>query len=172
MRNSLELRGLMMANRESGENTEAVQGLTALYSGVLQNLSMAQSADNAIEAKAVGVTALSLAAIALVIQLSDDWHALTVIGLLALVASLVAAFFSLKINDYRSAAVKVADHPEYLKKNDRDLLLQLISDAESSYDNTDGIVRRKAKLFTWSYILLLIGTLLGLASLKFMIIQI
>lgn len=158
-----------MAKRDSDET---VQGLSALYSGVLQNLSMAQSADNAIEAKAVGVTALSLASIALVVQLSDDWHGLTIIGLMLLVASLVSAFICLRINDYKSAAVKVADHPEYLEKNDRDLLLQLIADAEASYDDIDQIVRQKAKFFTGSYILLLIGALLGLASLKFIIIQI
>lgn len=161
-----------MPEQESDENKGAVQGLTALYGGVSQNLSMAQSADNAIEAKAIGVTALSLATIALVIQLSDEWHGLMIIGLLVLVASLVSAFHSLRINDYRSAAVKVADNPEYLEKGDRDLLLQVISDAEASYDNTDKIVRRKAKFFTWSYILLLIGALLGIASLKFMIVQI
>lgn len=161
-----------MPERELDDKKSAVQGLTALYSGVLQNLSMAQSADNAIEAKAVGVTALSLATIALVIQLSDEWHALMIVGLLVLVGSLISAFYSLKINDYKSAAVKVADHPDYLEKGDRELLLQVISDAESSYDNIDKIVRRKAKFFTRSYILLLIGALLGLASLKFMIVQI
>ncbi len=161
-----------MRDHEADESKGAVQGLTALYGGVLQNLSMAQAADNAIEAKAVGVTALSLAAIALVIQSSDEWHGLMIVALLVLVASLISAFNSLRINDYRSAAVKVADHPEYLEKGDRELLLQVISDAESSYDNTDKIVRRKAKFFTWSYILLLIGALLGLASLKFMIVQI
>lgn len=161
-----------MPKPEKNDNTEAVQGLAALYSGVLQNLSMAQSSDNAIEAKAVGVTALSLTAIVLVLQLSDEWHGLMIVALLVLVASLISAFNSLRINDYRSAAVKVADHPEYLEKGDRELLLQLISDAESSYDNTDKIVRRKAKFFTWSYILLLIGALLGLASFKFMIVQI
>lgn len=162
----------MARQNESDKTKEAVQGLSALYGGVLQNLSMAQSADNAIEAKAVGVTALSLAMITLTVQQSDQWHALMIIGLLLLATSIFCAFQCLKINDYQCAAVKVADHPEYTQKIDRDLLLQLIADAELGYDDVSATVKTKAKFFTWSYALLLFGALICLASLKFIIVKI
>lgn len=153
-------------------NTESLEGLSALYSGVLQNLSMAQAADNAIETKAIGVTALSLAGAALMTQLLDNWHLLAVIGLLFLGLSLLLALSCLGVKDYNGAAVKVEEHTEYLEKDGRSLLVQIIADAETSYTDASKKLEDKAKHFTWAVRLFVVGSVLCIVSLNFMIIKI
>ncbi len=144
-----------------------VAGLSAVYSGVLQNLSMMQSADNAIESKASGVVAFSLTAIALLVSNIQEWHLIAVSSLFILIAALYLGVWCLRIRNYRSATVVFEDNPDYFSKDSEQLVKQLISDAEGANTDASAILDKKSLAFRRALILFVVGTLVGIFSLNF-----
>ena len=66
--------------------------------------------------------------------------------------------------DYSSASVKMSSNQEYLNKEEKQLLLQLISDNESATDKNYIKLKTKAILFRISVSLLAFGSILLILS--------
>ncbi|MFA6599367.1 MAG: hypothetical protein WCS69_16720 [Ignavibacteriaceae bacterium] len=66
--------------------------------------------------------------------------------------------------DYSFASVKVSSNQEYLNKEEKQLLLQLISDNESATDKNYRKLKIKAILFKVSVVVLVLGSLLLILS--------
>lgn len=152
------------------ENEEVVQGIAALYGGILQNLSTVQSADNAVESKSIGTVGAALAVMGILTQLTQAWHALTILSLILLGGSLGLGLWCLRIRNYQNATVSLSDHPEYLEKATETLIRQLISDAEAAADDGTKKLSRKADIFQWALWLFVAGTAIGILSLKLKLI--
>lgn len=147
------------------EERSNAEGLSALYSGTLQNLAMVQAADNAVETKAIGVVTLSLAIVVLMADNTTTWHILPIIGIMVLGASLILALLCMRIRSYFSATVNIRDkYPGYLTKDSVALLKQLIADAESSYTDSENKLSNKAELCRWALRAFIIGALVCIAS--------
>ena len=157
---------------EETSEQKNIEGLSALYSGVLQNLVMVQAADNAVEGKMIGIAGLSLAAIALIADKTHTWQGLSVLGAGLLVAALALAFLCLRIRNYHSATVSIKEHPGYMTKDSKALLEQLISDAETSYTDAESKLSDKADLYQWAIKAFIAGSLISIASFHFKLISI
>ena len=142
-----------------------IDGLAALYSGVLQNLSIVHSADDAIENKVSTFLAASLVILTLAFGSIQDWHFLTLLGVTILVIGIILALVVLKSRSYHNATVKVEENTDYLDFEDRKLLLQLISDCEDSISESETILNRKAKIYPWILTLFVLGSAIILLSL-------
>jgi hypothetical protein len=66
--------------------------------------------------------------------------------------------------DYSFASVKLTANQDYLNKDEKQLLLQLISDNESSTDKNYIKLKRKSLLFKIALILLIVGSFLLILS--------
>ena len=58
----------------------------------------------------------------------------------------------------------VFDHKEYLEKSEKDLLLQLTSDAQNAFTENNKILKRKVKLYRFAIALLIISSFLLILS--------
>ncbi|HXH26460.1 MAG TPA: hypothetical protein VNG90_01050 [Candidatus Acidoferrum sp.] len=152
-----------MAQKDKPQ-TQNVEGLRALYTGVLQNLHMIQYSDYAIEAKTCAVLAADLVIIVLGVDRLDGHHMLYA-GFIILVVSLICAIIGLWPRTYYTAAVRVRDNPEDLEKQNRDLLLQLIIDADNVCDKTEHERQRKSRFYIWSVIFFGLGAVLSFLAL-------
>jgi len=137
-----------------------LKGLIALFSGVAQNLSTIHDADAAVENKSVGIFAASILLLTLLLERTHTWRVLTIEGLFLLILAILASLFVLQVRDgYSSVTVKVSENEDYLDKEDRDLVLQLISDGEDAFDKSDGVFRLKAKVYKWALWLFALGAI-------------
>jgi hypothetical protein len=152
----------MAVRRKKIDNLD---GLAALYSGVLENLSIVHSADDAIENKVSAFLAASLVILTLALGRVQDWYLLTLLGAAILVISVILALMVLKSRSYHNAAVKVSDNTDYLDFENRALILQLISDCEDSISESEIILNRKAKIYPWILTLFVLGSAIILLSL-------
>jgi hypothetical protein len=87
-----------------------------------------------------------------------------VIGIVSLTISTVLFIITSWPRDYASASVKVSSNQEYLNKDEKQLLLQLISDNESATDKNHKKLKTKAILFKIAVSLLVFGSFLLILS--------
>lgn len=66
--------------------------------------------------------------------------------------------------DYSFASVKISSNQDYLNKDEKQLLLQLISDNESSTEKNFSKLKRKSLLFKIALVLLIVGSFLLILS--------
>jgi hypothetical protein len=149
---------------KEGRNTKNIEGLVALYSGVSQNLSMVHDADTAVENKMVGLFAASIVILTILLDRTHTWRILTIIGVVLLSLAILTSLYAIWSKAYGAVVIRVSDYPDYIDKNNRDLVLQLIADAEDSFDESNKILEMKAKLYNWVLVLFTLGLATGLLS--------
>lgn len=66
--------------------------------------------------------------------------------------------------NYITISVNLFDHTEYLEKSEKDLLLQLTSDAQNAFTENNKILKRKVKLYRFAIALLIISSFLLILS--------
>ncbi len=88
-------------------------------------------------------------------------------GICGLILLVVSAIFLIIITlpkKYISVSPDIAKHKEYLNKGERELYLQLISDAQYAFDKNKVKVENKNKLFRDALILLFLSLFLFILS--------
>jgi len=84
-------------------------------------------------------------------------------GIIGLVLLGVSAVLLLIINwpkNYTTISVNLFDNKEYLEKSEKDLLLQLASDAQNAFTENNKILKTKVKLYRFAMVLLIISSFL------------
>jgi uncharacterized ion transporter superfamily protein YfcC len=87
-----------------------------------------------------------------------------VIGVIFLIISTALLIIISWPRNYSSSSVKVSSNQEYLNKEEKQLLLQLISDNESATDKNLKKLETKAILYKISVYLLVLGSILLILS--------
>jgi len=88
-------------------------------------------------------------------------------GIIGLILLGVSAILLLIINwpkNYTTISVNLFDHEEYLEKTEKDLLLQLSSDAQNAFTENNKILKIKVKLYRFAMALLIISSFLLILS--------
>ena len=88
-------------------------------------------------------------------------------GIIGLILLGVSAILLLIINwpkNYTTISVNLFDHKEYLEKTEKDLLLQLSSDAQNAFTENNKILKIKVKLYRFAMALLIISSFLLILS--------
>lgn len=88
-------------------------------------------------------------------------------GIIGLVLLGVSAVLLLIVNwpkNYTTISVNLVDHKEYLGKSEKDLLLQLTSDAQNAFTENNKILKMKVKLYRFAMALLIISSFLLILS--------
>lgn len=88
-------------------------------------------------------------------------------GIVALVLLAISAVLLLIVNlpkDYISISVNFFGHKEYLEKSEKELLLQLASDAQNAFTKNNKVLKFKVKLYRIAIILLVISSFLLVLS--------
>jgi hypothetical protein len=88
-------------------------------------------------------------------------------GIIGLVLLGISAVLLLIVNwpkNYITISVNLFDHKEYLEKSEKDLLLQLTSDAQNAFTENNKILKTKAKLYRFAIALLFISSFLLILS--------
>lgn len=86
------------------------------------------------------------------------------VGVAFLIISTALLIITSWPRDYSSASVKISSNQEYLNKEEKQLLLQLISDNESAIDKNQRQLKIKVTLFKISVVLLVMGSILLILS--------
>lgn len=87
-----------------------------------------------------------------------------VIGLALLGISTILLLIVNWPKNYITISVNLFDHKEYLEKSEKDLLLQLTSDAQNAFTENNKILKRKVKLYRLAMALLIISSFLLILS--------
>jgi len=148
----------------SSKGTSNTEALSSMYAGVAQNLTMLHDADSAVENKLVGLFAASIVILTLLLDRTHTWRALTIIGVILLSLAVLGSLIAVWSRSYSGVAVKVKENTDYLDKDNRDLLLHLISDAEDASNESSRILTMKAKIYNWVLVLFTLGLISGLLS--------
>jgi hypothetical protein len=138
----------------------------ALYQAQLVNYETALGNDHNMDAKA-GVVLAGLLAIT-VFALSHDifidsnrWQfALLIISLVLYVTALVLLIIGLFPKSYELPANPTENHPEYLEKDNGELMYQLVVDTELATKSITSRLRFKSILFSVATISFIVGTIL------------
>lgn len=88
-------------------------------------------------------------------------------GIIGLVLLGVSAVLLLIVNwpkNYTTISVNLFDHKEYLEKSEKDLLLQLASDAQNAFTKNNTILKMKVKLYRFAMASLIISSFLLILS--------
>lgn len=138
---------------------------SALYQAQLSRYQVILESDQNIDTKG-GVVLGAILAIAIFaldkqLFLIDNrfLFALLVIGCFAYLAALGMLIFVLTPKLYTLPANTTKDHPEYLTKNDENLMYQLIVDVEFAADQIEENLKNKTLLFSLATVLFIAGTL-------------
>ena len=137
--------------------------LKTLFESVQNKYDFVANADNALDSK-VGTLlgfeiTLGIGYLSFIIGGLDGikfYEGLIGLGLLT-----VSSILLLWVNfpkDYTTISVNLFEHREYLNKAEKDLLLQLISDAQSAFTTNNNILKTKAKIYKIAIILLMISS--------------
>ena len=127
-------------------------------------------ADNALEAKAGTLLGFEIAIIIgflslIVASLSGIKFFEGIIGIFLLVISIILLFIITWPRKYASFSVNIMEgHKDYLKKTEEELLEQMISDSQNSTSINKKISERKANLYKWSMLFLIVSLLLLILS--------
>jgi hypothetical protein len=87
-----------------------------------------------------------------------------VIGLVLLAISTILLLIVNWPKNYIAISVNLFEHNEYLEKSEKDLLLQLISDAQNAFTKNNEILKTKVKLYRFAITLLIISSFLLILS--------
>lgn len=87
-----------------------------------------------------------------------------VIGLALLGISTILLLIVNWPKNYITISVNLFDHKEYLEKSEKELLLQLTSDAQNAFTENNKILKRKVKLYRFAMALLIISSFLLILS--------
>jgi hypothetical protein len=145
------------ADETSVVASENVEGLTALYSGVLENVNALNSAIDGIESKSGVIMSAAIAVITLVSSVASFHNSWTPYGAAVLVLSALIAARTISRGTYLTPAKNLEDGDPYLNMESTDLLLHLISDAQQTVKNTVGTLDSKGVLYKWALFTLLLG---------------
>lgn len=88
-------------------------------------------------------------------------------GIIGLILLGVSAILLLIVNwpkNYTTISVNLFDHKEYLEKTEKDLLLQLTSDAQNAFTENNKILKIKVKLYRFAMALLITSSFLLILS--------
>jgi len=88
-------------------------------------------------------------------------------GITGLVLLGISAILFLVVNwpkNYTTISVNLFDHREYLEKTEKDLLLQLSSDAQNAFTENNKVLRTKVRLYRFALALLIISSFLLILS--------
>ena len=66
--------------------------------------------------------------------------------------------------NYTTISVNLVEHKEYLDKTEKDLILQLASDAQNAFTENNKILKAKVKLYRFAMALLIISSFLLILS--------
>jgi uncharacterized ion transporter superfamily protein YfcC len=135
----------------------------------LNRFNIVKDADNVLDQKSgtlIGFTiAIIVGYLAIVSsQLTGIKFYEGITGILFLIISTVLLIIISWPRDYSFASIKVSSNQEYLNKEEKELLLQLISDNESATDKNFKKIKMKSMLFKISVVLLTLGSLLLILS--------
>jgi hypothetical protein len=140
-----------------------------LLESVSERFDTIANADNTIDQKAGTLMGFEITVIIGVLTLLIDQleNVKLLEGFCAVVLLIVSTVLLIVISwpkKYFSASVRLTDNQDYLNKDERSLLLQLISDKEESVDNNLKILEKKTLLFRVAIVLLLVGSCLLILS--------
>ncbi len=88
-------------------------------------------------------------------------------GVFGLVLLGISTVLLLIINwpkNYTTISVNLVEHREYLDKTEKDLILQLASDAQNAFTENNKILENKVRLYRFAIILLIISSFLLILS--------
>lgn len=87
-----------------------------------------------------------------------------IIGLILLATSTILLLMVNWPKNYITISVNLFEHKEYLEKSEKDLFLQLTSDAQNAFTENNKILKTKVKLYRFAITLLVISSLLFVLS--------
>ena len=87
-----------------------------------------------------------------------------VVGLVSLAISTILLLFVNWPKNYTTISVNLIEHREYLDKSEKDLLLQLTSDAQNAFTENNKILKTKVKFYRIAITLLIISSFLLILS--------
>jgi len=127
------------------------------------------NADNTLDQKAGTLMGFEITVVIgvltlLVNQLSDTKLYEAYVAVIFLVASIAILLYVSWPKNYSNASVDLKKNQDYLNKEERPLLLQLISDKSKAIDDNSGTLRKKSKLFKIAIILLMFSFILLILS--------
>jgi len=140
-----------------------------LFESIKNKFDFLSNADNALDSKvgtligfeiAIGIGYLSFA----FNGLTNVKYIESILGMIILSISLI---FLLIVNwpkDYITISVNLLEHQDYLDKPEKELLLQLISDAQEAFTINNKILKLKVKLYRLAIIFLIISVILLILS--------
>jgi len=88
-------------------------------------------------------------------------------GVTGLILLFLSTIFLLIVNwpkNYTTISVSIDDHRDYLDKSEKDLLLQLISDAQNAFTLNNKILKTKVKFYRIALFLLVVSSFLLILS--------
>ena len=85
-------------------------------------------------------------------------------GLILLVISTILLLIVNWPKNYITISVNLFEHKEYLEKPEKDLLLQLTSDAQNAFTKNNNILKTKVKLYRFAIVLLIASSFLFILS--------
>lgn len=141
------------------------EALSVFYGGVLHNVEVQLDIDHAIENKINALFAASLVVSVFLAERLNNYSLLNCMGIAFLLLSALIALYSTRIKGYFTGAVSLEEHYEYTKLKNRDFLLQMMSDAETAFNEIKKRSDRKANAYTGILLSFTIGTTLSLISL-------
>jgi len=151
------------------KNMDENNKLRILFESITSKFDYLSNADNCIDGKAETLMgfeiALGICYLAFIIGgLEGIEFYMGVVGLVSLAISIVLLLFINWPKDYTSMSVNITEHREYLDKSEKDLLLQLISDAQNAFTKNSKILKTKAKFYRFAVTFLIISSFLLMLS--------
>lgn len=136
----------------------------SLFESVKDKYDFLSDADNALDGKAGTLMGFEITfGIAYISFVINDLEGIKfyegVIGLALLGISIIALLVVNWPKKYMTISVNPFERKEYLRKSERDLLLQLISDAQNAFTVNNKIVRGKARLYKLAITLLVMSSI-------------
>jgi len=126
-------------------------------------------ADNILDGKAAAIlgfeATIGVGYATLVLKnLNDIKYAEGIIGLVFLFISAGLCLYITWPRNFITTSVNIAEHPEYLSKNEDELYLQLLSDSQNAFTKNNNKTTIKSKLFKLALILLLFSVFIFILS--------
>ena len=152
--------------KASDKSIDENDKLKVLFESIKNKSDFLLNADNCLDQKSATLMGINVAIIigyvSLAIKNLDGlFLCLNVLVLLLLVTS---ACLLLKVGiprEYTTISIDIERYPEYLGKSERDLILQLISDAQNAFKNNKHILKEKTLLYKQGVFLLLFSASLS-----------
>jgi hypothetical protein len=137
---------------------------SALYDAQLSRYQTIFDADHNMDAKAGVVLGALLAVSVFVLNRSlfstnnKFAFSLLIIGCLVYVVAIISSLYILNPRFYATPANTTKDRPDYLTKQDDELMYQLIVDVEYAAEQIEVKLRRKAAILNVATLLFILGT--------------